>query len=292
MTPEEQKQIDAIEKDRRDKEKLLLLLMLGFFGKATNHAAYAIRLGYDPIEAANDVITGNASLNLPGLTGPMSKLLARSYEDGVSRAVRLAAEVSGGSADEPPYASQPISEQPLPIYQAAAKRIVDAMAATFAGKINTAVDDSQAAGDGIGKMAAAVKRAMKACGYGVGIGADGKPVDPFTLQVVTERAIVDAHGAGMFSGYGRSRVLGFIHRSVVDDRTTAICRCRNGFCRPRGDSYWRWNWPSLHWRCRSCILPFNDASRWSDDYPEVLPMVGFGRAPWLFGLFPPPAKAA
>lgn len=265
MTKAEQSAIDQIEEDRQRREREMLLLFLILFGTATRHAAMAIRLGHDPIAASRNVIMGNPRLGLPGLPAPMARLMAAAHSDGLRRAELLAG-------------SQPSAAESTSIdrYYGPAQRMASRMADTLGGKIDEAVrgdTDSNARG-----VAGEVQDVIARDGYG--------KENPYLLETVSERIVIDAHGAGMWDGWQRpelnDRLRGFVHHSQIDDATTAICRHRDGYARPKDDPYWRWNWPALHWGCRSIILPAWKDREWSLVAPTIPAAEGFGQAPWAY----------
>jgi hypothetical protein len=110
------------------------------------------------------------------------------------------------------------------------------------------------------------------------------------LEIVAEQAVLTAHNGGMFAGYRSPHVspklIGFRHLSVVDERTTDICREREGLTLKASDSYWLQNWPLLHWRCRSAVRAIFEGEHFGESNwrPATPPMQGFGLAPvsvWL-----------
>lgn len=267
MTPEEQSQVDAIERDRRKREAELLILLALLFGTATRHAVSAVRLGHDPALAARNVVVGNPSLELPGLAQPAAKLLSVTYIDGMRRASRMAGITPGPRTPEMP-------PELLDAQNAVAERVAEGMAQTLATKINDAVGESIRAGLGTKKIARAVRQAVVDGGYGA--------ANPHLLKTVGEVQIVNAHGAGMWNNWHDPQVadklVGFKHVSVMDEGTTAICKCRNGFMRPKDDEYWKTNYPALHFGCRSVILPLFKEEEWTLARPSIPPAPGFGWA--------------
>ncbi len=266
----EQESIDRIEEDRRKRERELLLAFLILFGTATRHATMAIRLGHDPSSAAQNVINGNPQLGLPGLSPSLAKLMALAHADGYRRA-----DILAGIRPE-----LPLNEVPADIlakYYPASRRMASAMADTLTSKINDAISEAPADANARG-VAAIVRNAIESDGYGKD--------HPYLLETVAERMVVDAHGAGMWSGWQRpelnERLKGFVHKSVMTSTTTKICRERNNFSRPKEDPYWLTNYVSLHWGCRSQILAVWEDREWSAVYPTTPPAPGFGYAPWAF----------
>jgi SPP1 gp7 family putative phage head morphogenesis protein len=107
--------------------------------------------------------------------------------------------------------------------------------------------------------------------------------DATGLELGAERQIVTASNAGLLNGaivrHGRGGITGLRHVSVIDDRTTKICTDRDGLALPVLDPYWMINWPSLHWRCRSTVVPIVGRFKASNWRPKTPPSVGFGRMP-------------
>ena len=72
--------------------------------------------------------------------------------------------------------------------------------------------------------------------------------------------------------------------AVLDDRTTRICRPRDGTVLPADNPWWNANWPPLHHNCRSSVrtLTFNEAVRRggiSEGLTGVQTGEGFGSSP-------------
>jgi hypothetical protein len=103
------------------------------------------------------------------------------------------------------------------------------------------------------------------------------------LELGAERNVVTASNAGLFEGaaakFGLDAILGFRHVSFLDEVTTDICRERHGLSLPTAHRYWRDNWVSLHFHCRSWIVPLVEPFTPSETLPTTPPMDGFGRAP-------------
>lgn len=82
-----------------------------------------------------------------------------------------------------------------------------------------------------------------------------------------------------------------MYDAVLDDRTTEICRARDGVVRPADDPWWQDNWPPLHHNCRSGVraLTAAEAQRRgiSPNPPSIPPQEGFGLSPaaeeWVDG---------
>jgi SPP1 gp7 family putative phage head morphogenesis protein len=82
-----------------------------------------------------------------------------------------------------------------------------------------------------------------------------------------------------------------MYDAVLDDRTTDICRMRDGVVRPADDPWWQSNWPPLHHNCRSGVRPLTEAEAQRRGVAQTLPYVpsqeGFGLSPakeeWVEG---------
>lgn len=276
MTPEEQLNIDRIERDRRRREDLLLLLLLLFGGRALMHARSAIRVGVDPVAAAIAAITGGSHVDGPPLAERLTPLLAETYQRGLWRAGKMAdvtvdpKEFGGGFASED-------------------ARTLASKTATAVGRVTAqAIADARAAGWNTAKTLDGLSTAFRTSG----MHAD----NPYAWKAASARAVVTGYGAGMFAGAYHptiaDRITGFVHRSILDERTSEICIDRDGFSRPKDDPYWLTNIPALHWHCRSVVLPVYTwmRMRWSTGYPILPPDPGFGAAPPI--LFGVPLRAA
>lgn len=267
MTAAENEQLQQIERDRRRREALLLLILLGFSERALAHARAAVRVGADPVQSASDVIAGNPSLHLRGLQAGLVDLLKEVYFAGVWRAgitVGVMLDVDR-TAPVPPHVAAAASE--LAIRTADAVRRIASIAL------------AQARTDGL--RTSQVVTTLGAAWRAAGMHRD----NPYALEAAAERAVVTGFGAGMWDGWHAPEVVdvvvGFTHRTILDGRETEICHERAGYQRPRDDAYWLENWPSLHWGCRSIILPERKVPKggWSTGYPINSAEPGFGRAP-------------
>lgn len=257
----------------------MLALLLLFFGQAIDHASYAVRIGGLPTSAARSVLVGNGNLHLPGASTPLSKVLSVAYADGVRRAFKF--------CDLPQPTIDAIAPKVVDIYRSVAEKTINDMSDTLNRHINESLDASRDAGFDTAKTARQLRNDLNGGGYGYGTNTEGEKTTPWILESVTELNIVNTNGAGQWDAYqepsAADRTVGFIHRSVVDEGTTEICLERDGFCRPADDEYWSVNWPSLHFGCRSGILPIFKVRKWSENYPVTSPAPGFGRRPMAFG---------
>jgi SPP1 gp7 family putative phage head morphogenesis protein len=82
-----------------------------------------------------------------------------------------------------------------------------------------------------------------------------------------------------------------MYDAVLDNRTTEICRSRNGTVLPADDPWWAQNWPPLHFNCRSGVRPITEAEasrRGIRKPPAIPPQKGFGSAPESWEWSPKP----
>lgn len=263
MTEEEQKAIDAIERDRRRREDELLLLLLLISGLATRHAVYAARMGHDPISALNDVIYGNPGLELEGIAPSASNILQLSHQDGVKRAYRLAGQ-------KYPTPQDVFGPNVGHVYDDAANRLAKGLADGMGKRIGRAMDKARTDGIGPKGLPGRIRESL----------IDGySKSDPWTLEDIVETNIVTAHTAGMVGGgQAVDAIWGFNFVAVLDDVTTTICKTCAGTKQPK-DSAWFFNHtPPMHFNCRSALLPIltDSKSAVATAAPSIQPMPGFG----------------
>ena len=106
--------------------------------------------------------------------------------------------------------------------------------------------------------------------------------DSTGLRLGAERQVTTAGNAGLVDGFAArfGTVAAFRHVSVVDDRTTDICRGRHNLTLAVTNPYWLTNWPSLHWNCRSIVEPLGRGAVLTERVPSLpSPEAGFGIAP-------------
>jgi hypothetical protein len=140
-----------------------------------------------------------------------------------------------------------------------------------------------AAGDMVDAIVATMRQTPGADLAAILLAARYSRSDSTGLRLGAERQVTTAGNAGLLDGaialYGPITALR--HRSVVDDRTTVICRQRDGLTLRADDPYWLTNWPSLHFNCRSIIEILDEPVTMSSTYPTRLPDDGFGLAPLI-----------
>lgn len=280
MTDPEQKELERIEKQRREREAALLLLLLGLIYEARRFVGSAIRMGNDPVEPIRKVIFGDAVLHLPGLPGAITGAMADSYAAGYAKVFDLA------GVDVLPLYHPGL----LDSYKSAAVDVATDVATQLAGIVRQGMADARTAGLRTAAMARAVMLAFTRYGF---TRFDPKSVNPlskgspgFAAQGIATNVVLTAYGSGMFSGYQSpavaAKLSGYRHVSVLDHRTSAICRNRDGLVLPKNNPYWFGpSVPPLHNHCRSILLPTFGSQDWSTWLPTV-PV----DAPWGTGLLP------
>lgn len=111
--------------------------------------------------------------------------------------------------------------------------------------------------------------------------------NPWHLETIFRTNVQHAYSAGRWRQMTEPNVLRarpyWMYDSVLDARTTEICRERNGVIRPADDPWWGANWPPLHHNCRSGVRALTQAEARARDIdvplPAISPMEGFGSAP-------------
>jgi hypothetical protein len=270
MTAEEQAHLDDVDRDRRRREALLLLLLLSYSDLAARQARAAVRVGADPVEAAADAVRGRESLatgphvHWPGLQTKLVPVITEAFYAGVVRAAQMVG-VTFDVPEEPP---------PPPVAEQQAADLADKTAAAVSRIVAGAVEEAEATGVNAAKTVRLIGEAFDAAGM--------THARSHAAEAAAERLIVTTYGAGMRDAFEikfADRVTGYRHVSVLDDGTTEICRERADLKLPTSDPFWKTNFPSLHWGCRSCLMPIVGKFQPSETYPTTRPSPGFGIAP-------------
>jgi len=237
--------LERIESDRKKRERELLLLLLLLIDDGRQHAQHAVRLGVDASTALRNVIIGNPALDQPGLADTMTERMFGAYEDGLRRVMRLA----GVSPD---LAIAPLEQQEQAArasYNAFAVVATQNLYQRIADKVTTTLRDT--INESINKQVRAIREGMTKAGF--------TRMNPSQLEAFAEAAVLKGHNDGMFAGYFNRnvapRIVGFRHISVLDDHTTSICDERANLTLRKENPYWQFNWPSLHYGCRSAVIP-------------------------------------
>lgn len=117
------------------------------------------------------------------------------------------------------------------------------------------------------------------------------------LETIFRTNVQMAYSSGRWAQMSRPEVRQdrpyWMYDAVLDARTTAICRERNGVVRPADDPWWQSNTPPLHFNCRSGVRPLTEAEAQArgitERLPEEPPQKGFGNAPQSWEWSPDPA---
>lgn len=273
MTADEQASVNQIEQDRKRREDELLLILLLLFGSASRRAVMAVRMGHDPMYAARNVILGDPALDLPGMAPAVANLLAITHADGIRRTQLIMRRAVPGITI-PPTPQSPAPDL-MPIYRAKADSMADTMSQTLADKITAAIANSRVGGLGTRKTAIELRKSLDDAGYGRD--------NPYLLETAAEAAIVSTHAAGMAdAAQGMDEVWGFRFVAVLDKGTTVICRTCNGVRLPKSHPWFLSHTPSLHFGCRSGLLPIpvGSPNAVATTFPDIEPAPGFGH-PWF-----------
>lgn len=273
--------IDRAEKDRkrRERELLLFLLLLGW--RCRREVLNAIRLDTDPLNALALVWLG--SPHFVGAVKPIANAMADAHAAGYRRVGRMIGETAsdvGGRLGTAP-AGTPESDiggrlrpaagavDTLPgIYRPAAQNAATLAYETMQHRLLASLSTAVAPDARID----AAKQAFVDGGW--------DKSNPRTLTTVAETVIVQAYGAGMFAaGMDSPNVKGFRHRSILDTGTTRICSQRDGLTLPKNDLYWLRGFAPLHFGCRSLLVPVMSIGPWSTWLPTEPPAPGFGYPP-------------
>lgn len=250
--------IRRIERDRRKREDELLILLLLLMGRAQHHTLVAWQHRIPAGQIISNIVRGQNGNDGAALL--IAASMADAHEDAVRRVARMAGE-------KPPETN---TDELIEQYTPSAQQAAQAMADTLTTAVNAAV--AEAAGESAADVRRAIRDAFETKGY--------SRKNAYALTNGAERQIVTAYNGGVFAGAKALGVVtGLRHVSVLDSHTTEICRPRDGLQLPLDDEFWTWNCPSLHWGCRSALLPIMGAFEPSDWRPPVPPDPGFGIMP-------------
>jgi hypothetical protein len=286
VTPDTENLAARVDRDRRDRERDLLLLLLGLFWTARQHTYAAVRIGSDPYRAAADVLQGAPHAG-PGLAPRLAEQLALAERTGYRRTLLVLPGVSVTERAER-------TESPTGTdWRGQAFQYVSQLTRTLLARIRQTMATAQGGPRGLQD---AIRQAFAAGGY-----VDGT-ARPWLLVTVAERFVNQAYQAGFIAGLARPEVraelFGFRYVATLDERTTTICKSYHGVKLPAGHPWLQTHWPQCHWGCRSVCVPlFHDFTATPDaDLPYVpAPQPGFGAAPGYVGwpvVAPRPVRAA
>jgi hypothetical protein len=267
-----------VERDRRRRERDLLLLLVAFFDTGPNsvrrQVIVAASHGFDTGVVIRNAVGGSA--NHRGVAPVIARTSAQAHRDGYRR-IGLAAGTTAVSRSDAGTLADLID-----LYLPQARMAAAAMVQALTDKIVRALF----APEPDATIRQTVTGAFDDAGYGFGSAS--------ALSLAAERAVVGAHNAGVMDGAFNAPplkgvVTGLEHVSIIDNRTTPICLDRHELKLPLDHPYWRSGQavPPLHFRCRSALRPLLGDFTPSDQLPTVPVMPGFGGGP-----LPPFARAA
>lgn len=246
--------------------------------KAQRHAAAAVRLGSDPVGAARDVLFGNPSLHLPGLTDLVARSLVAAHLLGLRRTAIAARQHYGREILTLSRAGDKVNEwldrlvgvaaiaetEVVGLFQRArmaAARIVQRIAAPLLRR----VADARVTAPRAEPFAPSTPRAVT-----VEIGTQFEKAG---FVPGAEHGIAPVFGGGMVRAYesGRARgwrmtpiqekLWGLRYSAILDTRTTTLCRGLDGTVLPLGHPFFEQWTPPNHFNCRSCVIEVWQSSR-------------------------------
>ena len=78
--------------------------------------------------------------------------------------------------------------------------------------------------------------------------------NPWYWETVVRTGAQSAYNAGRLHQIKKDAGIEYLeYVGIRDRRQTEICRRRTGAIRPKGDPWWKENWPPLHFNCRSTV---------------------------------------
>lgn len=115
---------------------------------------------------------------------------------------------------------------------------------------------------------------------------------PDHAETVFRNFMQTAYNGGRWEQFERNKkaVPYLMFSAINDDRTTDICRKRNGIIRPVDDPFWARNAPQMHHRCRSTLISLTKSQAESRSQgknglnksaPDDKPADGWGNKPTL-----------
>jgi hypothetical protein len=271
MTPKEK--ADAIERDRRRKEDELLILLL-LLAKGLRYEIY------------RDLRDGLELRYLDTHLDRFAARAAREIADSMAQAHRTAyfrlgkftdGQIGRADADSTGNLSSSYRPQATEAAQAMADSLRTAVLSGVAEQRQAAssvrvglASDADRAIAGLSDKAV-VKRAFDTAGY--------TAAHPRAIDFGVQSNIVVASNIGMLAA---AQGMIIQHLSIIDGRTTDICKARDHLTLPATDVYWLTNCPPLHPGCRSVLSPAPHFAVVSEWRPNIPPEFGWGQAPLGF----------
>jgi SPP1 gp7 family putative phage head morphogenesis protein len=270
VTDTDPQQIDAIERDRRRRERDLLELLAALTWTSRSHAVHAARSGNDPVAAARMVFLGDNGGHFIGAAPIVVAAQSQAYDAGYRRAGKIA----GGTLPPVPLEDS-ARQQVMSQYRQAATDYSRDLADRVGNGIRTVVNEAMGPREEL--------RAIRGVFDDLRISRKS----PGAYEADAERAVCTAYNAGMMHGAHAvgadplHHLCGFEHVSVIDSGTTEICKQRHGLRLPADHPYWKTNWCPLHFGCRSVNYPLfgRTLTNPTVTLPTEPPAPGFGHAP-------------
>lgn len=245
---------ERIDIQRRDREAALLLALALLWDDSRTAALRTVSLGFDPAQSVRNIWMGSPKLKLPGAAIDIQQAMAEAHIAGAGTALRLAGLEPARTATEGELAD---------FYQPEASEAVGRLL----GRLIPAVEEAEQSGDTLTERRASMKLVFD---------KPGTYLKPPSTQL-----ILQGYGDGMSDvmlNHPDEDDFLLTHHTIVDEGTTKICFQRKGLTLPRSEGYWKTNWPSLHFGCRSVVLPAEKGAKVSDWLPTIPPAPGFGGA--------------
>lgn len=286
-----QQRARAIERDRREHEEFVLLLLLLFLRSAEEHALSAVAIGSDPVRAAQNVIIGNPVIYQPGITPVLAWAMTAAVASGHLRAVAdYSASVLGkpipidrlrrriiraGNPDKLPGlvlaamgGADVVRSRHLQ-NTAQAQRQSESLIPRLAERIRAAQDETPQ-GDAVKSpggtthqngvhvpMAIAGIQDRVAEAFAKSGLSTGRET-AFTIKAIVEADVVQNYEMGRWEGWQTPAVhkalWGFHYSAILDGKTSRMCRTLDGMVAPKEDPVWRRFTPPNHFHCRSCLI--------------------------------------
>jgi hypothetical protein len=263
-------ELERIERERSKREDELLLLLLALTATARRDAMALVAHGLDATDAIRSVVTGTNGHR--GAAPLIARTMAQAHRDGYRRAGLMAGTRAVERADAGALATL------IDLYLPQSRMAAAEMAGTIEDKVREAVATARGTGATGNALRRGVREAFDSAGY--------TPQSDHGADLAAEIAVVGAHNAGVIDGAFnapplRGLVTGLAHISIMDNRTTPICKDRHELRLPLNHPYWRSGQavPPLHFRCRSALRVLVGEFTPSDQLPTIPPMPGFGGGP-------------
>lgn len=259
-----QEMVERIERDRRDREAAVLLLLLGLLRQSRVNVNRAIRVGapWQPMLAAT--LLGDESLDLRGGIKLLALLMADAYAAGLRRLGRLV-----GVRLELHAAREELVER----FAVRARQTLERIAGGVQREVEKALAEAAPA-DSISADVQATGGAFRVTGMAEDASHGAEAEATTAITVAYAQGMQDAVDEPAV----RAVLTGLRFVNPLDERTTDICRGREGVKLPLDHPWLFRNWPPLHFSCRSIVLPLTgNGVKFTENPPDdPPPSPGFG----------------